>query len=132
MTFIWNESLATGIDIIDTQHKQLFAAINDLLDTCKKGQGQLHLESSMQFLIRYTHKHFDDEEKLQQQYHYPDFINHKKMHDSFKSTIEELAKELKKEGPTTLLITKITSSTGEWLRNHIQQQDKKVAGYIHA
>ena len=129
--FIWNESLATGNTVIDTQHKQLLVAINELLDACKSGKWQTHLESTMQFLINYTHKHFEDEEKMQQQYHYPDYPNHKKMHDSFKSSIDELAKKLKAEGPTALLITKISSSIGEWLVSHILKQDKKFAAHIH-
>ena len=131
MTFTWNDNLSTGNAMIDAQHKQLFTAINDLLDACGSGHGKSRIDSTMRFLIEYTHKHFGDEEKLQQQHNYPDYPNHKKMHDSFKASIEELAKELKAKGPTPLLMTKITSSTGDWLINHIQQQDKKVAAHIH-
>ena len=131
MLLNWNEDLATGNTTIDAQHKQLFKALNDLLAACKSRQGQTRLDSTMRFLIDYTHKHFGDEEKLQQQYHYPDYPNHKQMHDSFKSSIEELGKNLITEGPTPVLITKITSITGDWLINHIRHQDKKVAAHIH-
>ena len=130
LAFNWNENLATGNTLIDTQHKQLFNAINELLKACKSGQGQTSIDSTMQFLIDYTGKHFGDEEKLQQSYNYPDYQNHKKIHDSFKLSIGELATKLKAEGPTALLVTKITSSTGDWLINHIHLQDKKVAAYI--
>ena len=131
LAFNWNENLATGNTLIDTQHKQLFNAINELLNACKSNHGQASIDSTMQFLIDYTHEHFGEEEKLQQKYHYPDYQNHKKIHDSFKLSIEELAKNLKTEGPTALLLTKITSSTGDWLINHIHLQDKKVAAHIH-
>ena len=131
LAFTWTENLATGNTLIDTQHKQLVKATNDLIDACKSGQGKTQLDSTMQFLIDYTHKRFGDEEKLQQQYSYPDYQNHKKLHDAFKSSIEDLAKKLKVEGPTPSLTAKITSAIGEWLVKHILNDDKKVAAHIH-
>ena len=130
MAFTWSDNLATGNKLIDDQHKQLVIATNNLMDACKSGQGQAHLDSTMRFLIDYTRKHFGDEEKLQQQYHYPDYPNHKKLHDTFKSSMEELAKKLKSEGPTATLTIKISSSVGEWLIHHILNEDKKIAAYI--
>jgi hemerythrin len=131
MTFTWNDNLSTGNAMIDAQHKQLFTAINDLLDACGSGHGKARIDSTMRFLIEYTHKHFGDEEELQKQYHYPGYAEHKKMHDSFKASIEELAKELQTQGATPVLVAKITASTGEWLIHHIQHEDKRVAAHIH-
>jgi hemerythrin-like metal-binding protein len=128
--FVWNESWATGNEIIDAQHKELFKAINSLLEACSKGEGQNVISKTMQFLIDYTKKHFGDEEKLQQQYHYPDYANHKKMHEKFKESMVDLASQLKAQGATTLIMTKISSSTGGWLISHIEHEDKKVAAHI--
>jgi len=130
LAFTWSDNLATGNKLIDDQHKQLVKATNDLMDACKSGQGQAYLDTTMQFLVDYTIKHFGDEEKLQQQYHYPDYLNHKKLHDAFKSSMAELAKKLKSEGPTATLTIKISSSVSEWLIQHILNEDKKVAAYI--
>ena len=132
MAYIWVEGWATGNVTIDTQHKQLFKAINDLLDACSGGRGRAHISATMKFLIEYTAKHFGDEEKLQQQYHYPDFLNHKKLHDGFKSVVSELAKRLQVEGPTISLVAEVNSNTGGWLVNHIHNEDKRVAAYIRS
>jgi hemerythrin len=131
MAYTWTEDLATGNKLIDGQHKDLFKMVNDLMDACTNGRGQEHIDEMMQFLINYTVKHFEDEERLQQQNKYPDFENHKKLHEAFKATVGDLAKRLKTEGASVSLVTQITSSAGTWLRNHIRHEDKKLAAYIN-
>jgi hemerythrin len=118
--------------MIDTQHKQLIQAINDLLDACSSGQGRAKLDSTLAFLASYTAKHFSDEEKLQQQSKYPDYANHKKLHDGFKKVVSDLSRELKTEGPTITLVSKVNSSIGGWLVTHIKREDTKVAAHIRS
>ena len=130
MAFTWQDQYATGNKQIDEQHKQLFKAVNDLISACSSGQGRDKLDPTIKFLVDYTTKHFADEEKLQQQYQYPDYNNHKKLHENFKKTALELTKQLKEEGASTVLVGKVNSTIGNWLINHIQREDKKVADHI--
>ncbi|MDR0570249.1 MAG: bacteriohemerythrin [Clostridiales Family XIII bacterium] len=128
--YTWTNDWATGNQTIDFQHKQLFQAINNLLEACQSGKGRTHIDSTMIFLVNYTAKHFGDEEKLQQQFGYPDYPNHRKLHDNFKATVNELAKQLREGGPSIAIVGKVNSSVGGWLVNHIQKEDKKVAAHI--
>jgi hemerythrin-like metal-binding protein len=130
MAYTWNDDLATGNEAIDTQHKQLFKAINDLIDACFTGAGHAKLDPTVQFLVDYTEKHFSDEEKLQQQCGYPDHPKHKKLHEGFDRTVVEIAEQLKKEGPTPALVRKVNTSLGGWLIHHIKEEDKKMAAYL--
>lgn len=126
----WSQKLATGNAIIDEQHKILFDRINDLLDACARGKGRSEIASAVAFLADYTREHFDDEEGLQQQYNYPDRVNHKKYHEGFKKIVREIGMQLEKEGPTVALVAKVNSSIGDWLVNHIEREDVKVAAHI--
>ena len=130
MAFIWKDEWAIGNATIDAQHKQLFKAINDLLDACSSGQGRAKLEPTLQFLIDYTNKHFNDEEKIQQQCNYPDAPNHKKLHIAFKSTVQGLAQKLLTEGSSIAIVAKVNSDLGDWLVKHVQREDKKIADFI--
>ena len=130
MAFSWKDQYATGNKQIDEQHKQLFKAVNDLISACSSGQGHDKLDPTCKFLVDYTVKHFADEEKLQQQYQYPDYNNHKKLHENFKKTALELTTQLKEQGASTVLVGKVNSTIGNWLINHIQKEDKKVAAHI--
>jgi hemerythrin len=126
----WSKDLETGNQMIDTQHKQLIQAINDLLDACSGGKGRQALDGTLDFLTKYTAKHFGDDENLQLQAKYPDYANHKKLHDGFKATVADLGRQLKAEGPTITLVGKVNSSIGGWLVSHIKREDTKVAAHL--
>jgi hemerythrin len=130
LAYIWSNELATGNTAIDTQHKQLVKALNDLLEACNSGKGRTQLNETMQFLINYTVQHFKDEEALQQKYNYPDYPNHKKLHETFKVTVTDMAKQFQTEGPTITMVSKLNAGMGGWLVNHIQREDKKIADHI--
>ncbi|MDR1159250.1 MAG: bacteriohemerythrin, partial [Syntrophomonadaceae bacterium] len=113
--YVWTDDLATGNALIDAQHKQLITAVNNLMEACSSGKGRAALDGTLSFLIEYTGKHFADEEKLQQQYKYPDYPNHKKLHDAVKAVVADLAQKLRADGPTVALVGKVNSSIGGWL-----------------
>ncbi|MDR0984837.1 MAG: hemerythrin family protein [Ruminococcus sp.] len=132
MAYTFTPDLVTGNAMIDSQHKELIAAINDLLVACNAGQGRAEITATIDFLEGYTAKHFGDEEQLQQKYGYPDYINHKKYHDTFKSVVNNLGMRLKQEGPNVALVAKVNSEIASWLISHIKREDVKVAMHIKA
>ncbi|MCI1958479.1 MAG: hemerythrin family protein [Clostridia bacterium] len=132
MAFEFTPDLLTGNATIDSQHRELIAAINKLLDACSKGKGRQTLNSIAKFLYDYTNKHFADEEKLQLASHYPDYVNHKKYHEGFKKVVRDIIKELDKDGPTIVMVGKVNTSIGGWFINHIKKEDVKVAAHIRS
>lgn len=132
MAFTWTPELETGNNTIDTQHKTLIDAINKLLDACSQGKAREQVHETMSFLVDYTKKHFADEERLQRTSNYPDYTNHKRIHDDFIKTVADIAKELDEQGPTIVMIGKVNNAVGNWLVNHIKREDTKVAAHIRA
>ena len=130
MPFLWNKDLETGNATIDDQHRQLVEAINNLLDACGTGRTRSELEKTLTLLCSHTSKHFSDEEKLQLQYKYPDYQNHKKMHEQCRIVVRDLTDQLRLNGPSINLVGKVNNSIGNWLINHIKTQDKKLAEHV--
>jgi hemerythrin len=130
MTYAWTPDLETGNNLIDSEHKELFRAINDLLTACKSGQGKTALEKTLDFLSSYTVKHFGDEENLQVKYGYPDYPNHKQLHTAFVKFVHDLCAKIKAQGPTTVLLGQVTTGVGDWLINHIKREDVKVSAHL--
>jgi hemerythrin-like metal-binding protein len=128
--YTWDKSWETGNATIDSQHKTLIKAINDLLEACSKGQGRSKIADTVKFLREYTATHFGDEERLQQSSGYPDYANHVKLHNYFKGVVAEIETKLAKEGATITVISDINSKCATWLINHIKTQDKKVAMHL--
>ncbi len=130
MTYQITNDLLTGNIIIDNEHRQLFEAINALLDACAHGHGRDQLAQTMSFLESYIAKHFAHEEQLQAQTKYPDALRHKMLHDSYKQVVSEICQELKRTGPTIALVGKVNTNVGGWLVTHIKREDVKVAAHI--
>jgi hemerythrin len=132
MAYQWDSSLECGYELVDNQHKQLVAAVNSLMEASQSGQGDTAVMQTMDFLTGYTIKHFADEEKLQQKYNYPDYLNHKRLHDEFKVTVKGLTERLIKEGPGPELVNVVSSAIAAWLLNHIKGDDFRMAAYVKA
>lgn len=130
MAFTWKSNLETGNTAIDSQHKELIQAANNLLDACSLGKGKDTIEETGLFLLNYTKTHFRDEEKLQASTNYPDFENHKKMHLEFETSINTLLEDLRASGPNIVLVAKFNNLITGWLFNHIIREDTKIANHI--
>ncbi len=130
MTYTFDKSLETGNSAIDAQHKELINAVNNLLDACAMGKGRSEIEATVKFLADYTNKHFSDEERLQKQYNYPEYIAHKKLHDNFKEEVNSIINDYSKDGATVGLTFKVNTKVAAWLINHIKGEDKKLAAFI--
>ncbi len=99
MKYELTSDLMTGNSLIDAEHKQLFDAINDLMDACAQGVGREKIMSTTQFLNSYVNKHFGDEEKLQVQSKYPGYAAHKQFHDGYKRQLSQTDSGADRGGP---------------------------------
>ena len=57
MKYELTKDLETGNTLIDSEHRQLFAVINKLLDACSQGKGRDQITSTVQYLNDYVSKH---------------------------------------------------------------------------
>lgn len=129
MKYELTSDLMTGNSLIDAEHKQLFDAINDLMDACAQGVGREKIMSTTQFLNSYVNKHFDDEEKLQVQSKYPGYAAHKQFHDGYKRQLSQTTQALIAEGPTVKALGDLNRIVGV-LVSHIRIEDKKLARHV--
>ena len=132
MAYQWDSTLETGYEKVDNQHKQLVAAVNSLMEASAGGKGDNAVMGTLEFLTSYAVKHFADEEKLQVQYQYPDYLNHKRIHDDFKGVVGEFVQRVNEQGPTQELINEVSSAIGAWLLNHIKGDDFRMAAFVKA
>ncbi len=123
--------LETGNDLIDSEHRELFQDINDLLDACTVGAGRAQITKTVNFLADYVDKHFNDEEALQKEFVYPNYEPHKKFHTQYKADIRQMANEIKREGATLQTLSHVTDLANT-LVSHIRHEDKRLAAYIRS
>lgn len=129
MRYEVTQDLVTGNTLIDSEHRQLFAAVNDLMDACSQGRGRDQIQKTVQFLSDYVVKHFQDEERLQTQNKYPGYPAHKTFHDGYRRQLNDKAQQLLREGPTVKALGDLNQVVGV-LVSHIRTEDKRLARYI--
>ena len=62
----FDNSLVTGNEMIDGQHKELIAKIDKLVTCCQEGGEKMQAIKMLDYLAEYTDFHFSAEEKLQE------------------------------------------------------------------
>lgn len=126
----FDESLVTGNDMIDAQHRELIDKINKLLDSCETSSDKVVAVKTLDYLADYTEFHFGEEEKLQETIQYPAIEEHKKEHDKLRKVVKELYEMLEEEeGPSEAFVDQVNKNVIEWLYRHIKGFDRSVAEY---
>ena len=128
----FDESLVTGNETIDTQHKECIEKIDELLISCENGDGKVKAIKTLDYMFDYAEFHFAAEEKLQKEAEYPACEEHKAKHDEFRKAVQELHEMLEEEeGPTAAFVDAIKNNVVDWVYNHIKSFDCSVATYLH-
>jgi hemerythrin-like metal-binding protein len=129
--YVLDKTFTVGFDLIDDQHSRLFSDINSIVRACVSGN-VTDFKKSIQFLEDYVDKHFTEEEGLQRNSGYPDYPNHKKIHDNYKALIAKLAVQWLATGPSEAVLNEVRLHCGGWLINHIKAQDVKLGAFLNS
>ncbi len=130
MYISWNETMATGANQIDDQHKELIKQLDLLTEAMMMGKGRGEIENILSFLGTYVVMHFMTEEELMQRYQCPVAEQNKLAHAQFIETFGQLQERFKTEGATSALVIDVKRKLNEWLTNHIVQIDTQLSACV--
>jgi len=119
----WTSALATGVKIVDQQHKVLAGMINQLYVGMKSGHGQAVLKKLLQELANYTVQHFDMEERYFDQFKYAEAASHKKAHAELKRQVLDFIGQI--DSGTANISMELMHFLRDWLVNHICKTDMR-------
>jgi len=126
---LWNDSLATGNETVDNQHKEIFKLVQDVLDSDAFENKKEKVEAALNFLAKYAVMHFGDEEKLMNESSYPEYAQHKAQHDGFVREVTAFVLKYGQEGENVDVSDVIRNFVYTWLIEHVTGSDKKMAEY---
>jgi len=87
----WRNEYSVGVELFDRQHKHLLEITNKLAAQSDTLPDVNLISQILNEMYDCAEKHFTDEEKLMQQYAYPEIESQKKQHAYFLKTVTELA-----------------------------------------
>ncbi|MCL2420439.1 MAG: bacteriohemerythrin [Defluviitaleaceae bacterium] len=125
----WNRELETGNSIVDDQHKEIFSLVGQVLEADTFSNRREKTETAMGFLADYAVRHFASEEELMTESEYPQYKQHKALHDDFVKKVVDFIERYQKEGDTISISETINAFVIVWLKEHIMTADKEMAAF---
>lgn len=125
----WTADLATGIDSIDQEHRAIFQKADEIF-SFDSSTGALQVKEAFAFLLQYVKKHFEAEEKLMNQYQYPEAKAHHQHHQYLVAELHKITKNIAASGITAQLLDQLKLLIVEWLVSHINEEDQRMVSYI--
>ena len=126
--FNWNESLATGIPVIDEQHKKLVGFVNQLSEAMTAGKGKDFIGKLLDELVAYTQYHFALEERNFAKYNFPFSASHTKAHHDLINQVTQFVERHKKS--EVAMSIEILSFLTNWVKDHIMKEDMKYVQHF--
>lgn len=128
---VWSKKYETGNDTVDRDHKEIFALVKKLLDETITNRKD-RIDEAINFLTSYTVRHFLNEEKLMNDYDYPNTEEHKTEHRDFADTITTLHSKYMNEGETMDISIEVNKTIVGWLVEHVLGSDRQLVNHIQA
>jgi len=126
----WGAKYATGIKIIDKQHKELVDLTNKLYHACLNRNEDVDKTfiTAMHSLVEYVSFHFSDEQALLKQIKFPQYMEHKKEHEGL---IKDILDASKNYGAGHKFVPNHCVRTlKDWIFSHIAVSDMIYASYV--
>ena len=131
-TIQWDQSMATGLDTVDAQHKQLIAWLNDLMEAISQGRARSEIEGLLAKLGAYSAFHFGHEEECMARYKCPAAEQNILAHKDFVVTLAALRDEFNRNGATAHLVVRVEVEMLRWLTTHIKRTDTQLLPCVEA
>lgn len=131
--FPWDERFATGLELVDQQHRRLVEVLNELATAVALGAGDEALDRTFDALVAYAGYHFDTEEAIWAAHLADDLLehSHRAGHADFVARVLAL-RESTGEGDGPEVTEALLEFLVRWLAAHILESDRFMANLVLA
>jgi len=129
----WTEKLSTGINTIDSQHKELFKRINNLVLAIKQHRCKSEIDGMITFLDDYARVHFTEEEKHMRDTNYTGLEEQRADHKKYLTALAELKEQAslpRMQGGSYDLSATTNQVVVDWIVDHIMKLDMKFGEFL--
>jgi hemerythrin-like metal-binding protein len=121
----WKESYSVSEPSLDAQHQQILGILNDLHVAIGAGHEYEEIRGLLDRMVTYTMNHFKCEEEIMLASGYPDFVNHRALHDAMRRRTVAL-----RDHAGLVTGRDLLGVIKDWWVNHIQGVDKYYVPYL--
>ena len=124
----WDSSLNLGNKPIDADHLELLGFVNEFFNGLVDGESGATALSQLDPLIQHITAHFRLEEKLMNEFGYPDAVAHMSVHNLMETQLLNLRQGI--SIGEAVLSAQSMQFLKVWLVTHIQTLDKTLCDYL--
>lgn len=126
----WDDRYKLGVDLIDKEHKQLFATIDRLLKLSENEEkSEWACREGVKYLKNHSLEHFEHEESYMESIGYSEYEVHKRLHNDFRChTLPALEKEMEESHYSLESIQHFLGVCIGWVVGHTVSEDLAIAG----
>jgi two-component system cell cycle sensor histidine kinase/response regulator CckA len=128
---LWLPDLATGVQQIDAQHRELLGRIAALEHAARTGQ-LARAEEVLRYLERYASDHFATEERHMTSTAYPGMAEHLALHLAFKVELARREADFLASRSQAALLVALAEWMAAWLTEHVRRVDAEMARHIRS
>ena len=128
-TLRWSDDLKIGIECLDTEHREIEQAINELQIAVDDQGHQSLIGPLLRKVAELTRTHFSDEESMMQSSRYPGMALHLIKHQHLLAQLESLMARFSRGG--FQLNEYSIKFLHDWVETHIQKEDLQFALWVN-
>ncbi|MFT5486855.1 MAG: hemerythrin [Paracoccaceae bacterium] len=127
--FPWSDEYSVHLRVIDNDHKDLVATVNELHDAIREGSAKGQIGQIITNLAHYVDDHFAREEALMEAYDYPGLADHKRIHRHLTRMVYAIRTVFAAK-PMEIDPAKLLRFLRDWLIHHIVEEDRKYVPFL--
>lgn len=129
MKYEYTKECETGIELLDSEHKQFFAYLNSAMEALNSDdhEAMVVAKNLIKKLNEYAYMHFKHEEDYMKEHQDAELVLQIMAHEKFRTVVQGL---MSKEDPTKEDLKEIVVFMTRWLYSHIVTTDTLI-GKIH-
>ena len=124
----WDDTMSVGSDVFDGHHKIIIDCLNDLVPLLGRNDCPEELLSVLERLENFVLVHFGEEERAMKLHDFPDWRQHKELHDRMYDMVFNMKADAEKG--RSLEAGYLHEVLYSWLLQHILGEDKRYRPYL--
>lgn len=125
----WSNDYVLGIDVIDEQHRRLFAYFEEIDNAISQGS-EVKVTAVVHGLVEYAISHNSFEEELMDKAGYPYLEDHRLVHESFRARANKYVRRLESNADPFKVAEQVRIYLGLWLMSHVKKDDRDYVPYV--
>ncbi|MEI6559059.1 MAG: hemerythrin family protein [Rhodospirillaceae bacterium] len=128
MLIEWNESLETGVEEIDSDHRYLIALANRIHIAAQAGKREDVADMVLEF-CNYCDDHFVMEEEFMRDINYPNRAEHKRDHDQMLTDLDKIMGKVRSNLDASAVMAEFIF---RWTANHVLVIERQLADFVRS